>query len=215
MNKIVLGTEEPFGILLNHLSDLLFLSLEEQPPRKDLKTTLEVSVKISSEAIAATRPVYVISSLFLYDCYKSLVKQKPRAGEIERMGYVTGVKTDNKCVLTKILQPEFAHQSGVRVCAEDNSSHQIFLMLEDYGHGLYGWFHNHPGTGEYATFPSHIDHETQERLNRGGYLAIGGIFSRDGFVRFFGVKNAAIIVSGKGVKRINEYLFKLDKAEEM
>jgi hypothetical protein len=199
MLDIVIGTREPFGISTTNFTATVFMSPQAQPQSGSSKVTIKVSVEISDGIFPPPKPAYVISSLLLYDVYNALVARKSKGENGELMCYVTGVKTDHKYVLTKILQPELSERSIVRVRAERDSSHRIFLMLEDYGHGLYAWFHDHLARGEAATNPSLTDDDTQEGLARGGYAAIGGIFSQDGFLRFFGANDADIIISGKGV----------------
>jgi hypothetical protein len=180
----------------------------------ELTTGPEKSATVYDTCISPAKPTYLISSLLIHDCYQRLVKANPKRW-VERMCYATGVFTENQYVLTKILQPEFARQSSVGVRAEDNSSQRIFLMLEKYSHGLYAWFHTHPGVGRGSTIPSPTDHHTKERLRLGGYHAIGGIFSMDGYLRFFGSGEFEIAVFGKGVKKVNEYLFRLENGEEL
>jgi len=64
-------------------------------------------------------------------------------------------------------------------------THRLLILLETFGHRLVGHAHSHPGTGPNATRPSGIDENFQRRLENGGHSAIGAIFSRDGWVRFF------------------------------
>lgn len=201
LNRIILGLKM---ITKGVLHKMAIIYSKPQTQVRKLKTAIE----------QPDRPAYIISSLLLYDCYKVLFNNNPK-GQVESMCYLTGVPVGNNLVLTKIMQPTFAHQSIGGVSAEDDSSHLIFLMLDKYGHGLHAWFHTHPGLGRYATLPSSIDHNTDKRLKRGGYFTIGGIFSRDGFVRFFGSKNIKIKVLGKGVKKINDYVFVLEEIKEI
>jgi hypothetical protein len=166
--------------------------------------------KVNSEVLNK-KQTYVVGSLFLRECFGLLVRERAKKN-IEVLYYVTGIDIGGVLVLDKILAPDLSTQSGSYVSAEQSSSNQIFMELEDYGHGLHGWLHNHIGTGAFATSPSEIDLTTQERLEGGGYRAIGGIFSEDGFLRFFS-KNSEfnVVVFGKGVKRIDDYLFKIEE----
>lgn len=166
--------------------------------------------KVNGEVLDA-KQTYVTGSLFLRECFGLLVRERAKK-DTEVLYYVTGVGVGGVLVLNKILAPDLRTQSGYYVSAEHSSSNQIFLELEDYGHGLYAWLHNHLGTGAFATSPSPTDLATQVRLEKGGYRAIGGIFSEDGFLRFFSTKNEfKVVVFGKGVKRIDDHLFKIEE----
>jgi hypothetical protein len=166
--------------------------------------------KVKGEVLE-TEQTYVVGSLFLRECFGLLVRERAKKN-IEVLYYVTGVDVGGVLVLDKILTPDLSTQSGCYVSADHSSSNEIYLELEDYGHGLHAWFHNHLGNGAFATSPSEIDFSTQERLEGGGYRAIGGIFSEDGFLRFFS-KNSEfkVVLFGKGVKRINDHLFKIEE----
>jgi hypothetical protein len=54
----------------------------------------------------------------------------------------------------------------------------------------------------------------QKRLEAGGYNAIGGIFTRDGQIRFFSHKLPFMVeVYGKGVEQIEDTLFRFTKTD--
>ena len=211
--------EEYFGELLQHMT-MACDELDEEKCKNILSELLRCSEvrsnlgfcleKVNGEVLEA-KQTYVVGSLFLRECFGLLVRERAKK-DIEVLYYVTGVDVGGVLVLDKILAPDLSTQSGSYVSAEHSSSNQIFLELEDYGHGLHAWLHNHLGTGAFATLPSPTDLTTQERLEKGGYRAIGGIFSEDGFLRFFSNKSEFnVVVFGKRVKRIDDYLFKIEE----
>jgi len=166
---------------------------------KDLKTFLGKE--------KTKNPIYTVSSWFLYDSYKYLTKKPEEAAH-----YVTGVKIDNIFTLDRMITFEMNKQSLGFVSGDFSSSHRALIEMDEYGHRLHGWFHSHPGTGIGASYPSSIDKDHQERLERGGYPAIGAIFTRDGFIRFFSLNSYfEIIIYGKGVNKVGEKCWHLIK----
>lgn len=150
-------------------------------------------------------PAYLISSLFLREMYGALV-----ADENEELYYVTGPEQGPVRVPSRLVP--FAKRKRTPVCVEgdDLSSHRTLLALERAGHPLLAWAHSHPGVGAGATCPSGIDRAHQERLEQGGYRAVGAIVSRDGYVRFFtNGRPARVEIFGKGMERLDEGLYRL------
>lgn len=180
----------------------------------EVKNGLSFCLERIASEVSDTRVTYVTGSLFLRDCLDILLKER-RNKETESLLYVSGIELGGVIVLDKVFRPELDEQSGVYVSAEQTSSQAIFSELHDYGHGLYAWFHNHTASGESATFPSHKDFATQERLERGGYKAVGAIFSDDGLVRFFSKEmEFKVEVFGKGVTKIDEHIYRIEQAEK-
>lgn len=166
-------------------------------------------------------PLYIASAWFLYDCYRHLIhngptKQGPES-QIENMYFVTGSHIQNLFTMDRMVLFELEKQSAVYVKGKAASSHQVLIELDErHGHRLHGWFHSHPGTGANATHPSSIDKSHQARLERGGYPAIGAIFVRDGFVRFFSLdRDFEVQIYGKGAKRIDENLYRLTQISQV
>lgn len=145
-------------------------------------------------------PLYLVNSLFLHECFQCLTK-----GSDEAIHFVTGSELGRIITLDKVVNFKIEAQSSVFVKGNVQSTHKVLIDLEKYGHKLYGWFHSHPGRGPGATLPSQTDTSHQERLERGGYPAIGAIFSRDGQIRFFSLKREfRITIHGKGVECVDE-----------
>jgi hypothetical protein len=147
-------------------------------------------------------PRYQISSLFLKDCWEYLRSDQMQN---ERLHLITGTVTeDGTKVLSRIEKIKYDKQSPVYVRADKDDTQQKLLSLtEDFGHMLLGVFHSHISTGALATAPSEIDMSFLKRMEKIGCSCLGGIFSLDGFIRFFkSTDNFEIDVYGKGVKPI-------------
>jgi len=180
------------------------------------RATLEILLKltdvrrlvrdtVSSLATLESSPVYTVGSWFLKDCFNYLVRE-----EVEALHYVTGIQFGNTFTLDKMVTFEMNRQTVGSARGDINSTHKVLIEMDEYGHKLHAYFHSHPGQGPAATFPSSIDLDYQARLEKGGYAAIGGIFSRDGYFRVFSLNNPfRISVYGKGVERIDDKLYRL------
>lgn len=167
------------------------------------KRVLKLQSQLDEEE---TQAAHAVGSWFLTECFGYLVRKDP-----EDMVYVTGIQAQGLLTLERMVTFRLKEQTVVHVAGDVRSSHQALVTMDEvYGHYLHGWFHSHPGNGANATHPSGTDRDHQERLERGGYPAIGAIFARDGFVRFFSLKRPfEIMVYGKGVERIDDNLYRL------
>jgi hypothetical protein len=148
---------------------------------------------------------YAVSSLFLHECAKKLT-----ADQDEQFFFVTGAEVGGVLVLDQWA--EFAHQRRTRmgVVAEIPSTHNLLIRLEQFGHKFLAHFHSHPGNGPDATHPSGIDQNFQRRLERAGHLALMGIFSRDGFVRFVRMdQKFELEIYGEGVETYAPSVYRL------
>ena len=163
-----------------------------------------------SDAGDESETTYVVGSLFLYDCHRELIR-----GPNENMHYVTGVGLGSVLTMDRITP--IALDTATPVFAQGNlaSSHGALMRLTRFGHRLHGLFHCHPGRGKEATRPSYIDLDTQERQERGKYPVVGAIFTADGFVRFFSVRNRfSIVIYGDGVEHVEDTVYRLTAIEQ-
>lgn len=150
---------------------------------------------------------YQISSIFLKDCWEYLGSDPLKK---ERLHLVTGtITSDGTRILSRMEKLKYGKQSAAYVSADDVDSHRkIISLAEEHGHLLLAMFHSHTSRGADATYPSSIDRAFLERMVKLGCDCIGGIFSLDGFVRFFSLrKDFEIEVYGKGVKKIQNTPF--------
>lgn len=139
---------------------------------------------------------YLLSSIFLHDSFKKLT-----ADRSEQFFFITGTEVDGRLICDQWA--EFAHErrTPMGVVADFPSTHNLLIRLEQFGHKFLAHFHSHPGEGAESTRPSGIDRGFQDRLEKAGHLALMGIFSRDGFVRFIRQDhNFEIEIYGQGVQ---------------
>lgn len=179
--------------------------------REALARTLDSMTDLKKDI--SNKNLYQISSIFLLESWKFLASDPKRA---ERLHLVTGTITeDGTKVLSRIEKVEMEHQSPAYVQAKRNASHKKIVSLsEDFGHLLLGMFHSHTSNGAGSTSPSSIDIQNLRRKEKIGINCLGGIFSLDGFIRFFSLKPFEIQVYGKGVSEIKkkecEAIFKIE-----
>lgn len=161
---------------------------------------------IESAKEESKKPTYVMSSLFLLECYEYLNKEN----SLESLHLVSGIQLGNMNVLDRMLPIALEKQTSASVSADPISLRDTLIQLDTFGHKLLAYFHIHPGAGKHCTFPSYNDLEIQRMLERGKYPAIGAIFSRNGYIRFFPQdKDFEILVYGKGVEKEDDKVFKL------
>lgn len=163
--------------------------------------------EIETESLAVKRGSrrFVISSLFLYECFRELT-----ADSREQFFFITGPETGGILTLDQKCGFEHVCRTAAGVEGELKSTHELLCKLENFGHRLLGHFHSHPGRGIGATVPSSVDRSFQHRLERGGYPTVAAVFSRDSLVRFFRLDgNFEISIHGKGVEEIEPNLFRI------
>jgi hypothetical protein len=153
----------------------------------------------------STKRRYIVSSLFLEECFKLLTADRD-----EQFFFLTGPIVEGAHILDQVLQFEHAKRNVIGVVAKQADTHRLLIRLEQFGHRLLAHFHSHPGNGLTATSPSSTDTGFQKRLEDAGYTTIAAIFSRDGYIRFFRLDNdLEIQIYGSGVERHEGNIFKL------
>jgi hypothetical protein len=152
------------------------------------------------------KPTYILSSLFLHSSFNFLNQQ-----EEESVHFITGAVRGTAKFLEHIVPFKLDVQTIVEAEGNSRDVHRVLGKMQDLGYKLLGYFHIHPGKGPDVIHPSEVDFILQGLLERGGYEAIGAIFSRDGYLRFHAPTLPNIEIFGKGVEKINESLYHLSK----
>jgi proteasome lid subunit RPN8/RPN11 len=162
---------------------------------------------------------FVVDSLFLAGAKKFLVGDHPDqvAGVRERFHFCTGIKLDAETyALTHIVPVDFAEQSAIHLRVDTSSAISALAALDHWGTPLVAHCHSHPGRGAGATFPSMTDRRFQDILERGSHIAIGLIFSQDGYLRCFAGDESRFEISvfGKQVTEIERNVYKIELGDE-
>jgi proteasome lid subunit RPN8/RPN11 len=161
---------------------------------------------IESEFTAEqAKPRFVVSSLFLHECFKQLTSDQK-----EQFFFITGSEINGALVLDQVCTFEHLSRTEAGVVADPKSTHRVLAKLEQFGHRLLAHFHSHPGHGLLSTGPSGTDTNYQASLEKSGYCTVAAIFSRDGYIRFFRLdQNFELQIHGTGVEHVEASIYRL------
>jgi proteasome lid subunit RPN8/RPN11 len=204
-SNIIKLSEEMAKACKDHNIDRATFFFEQAVLVSKMDELLEDSTPPTSQT---ERQTYVVSSLFLHDCFDFLNTKKT-----ESLHFVTGPQLDNISILDRIVDFEIEIQNSIFAKGNSESVRKALIQLEKIEHKLQGCFHIHPGKGIASTIPSSTDLTLQETFDKGGYKVIGGIFSRDGYIRFYSSIDSKIQVYGKGVEEIDGKFYHLTKID--
>lgn len=150
-------------------------------------------------------PTFAIGSEILHAAYRKLCENSN-----ESILFAAGSRYGNIFTVERLVPLELEKSEVAYASADIASSSKALIEIERYGSLLTGYFHTHPGRGAGANHPSSIDLNNHARLEQGDYHTIGGIFSRDGYLRFFADKmRFQVSISGKGVECAGPNLWQL------
>lgn len=189
---------------------------------RDVLRELRLAEQLTGENKVATaegRQRFVVTASFLAKSWRFVCgagREAPGRQGDEVFHYAVGVPVDpTTFLITEFVGVEFSAQSSSFLKVSDASNIRALEWLDDWGLALGCHFHSHPGFGAGATRPSATDRRFQERLERGGHVAVGGIFSRDGYLRFFGGEERGFVVDvqGRHIREIEEHVYKLEMGE--
>jgi len=174
----------------------------------DLQKIIMVTDEINARLDAGVnRPSYLAGTTLLHEAFSLLSQLKS-----ESILYVAGNRFGSAYMLSRLIPPDLDRSEPGYAAVNSESSLHKLGDLERHGSLLCAYLHMHPGRGNGSTLPSSIDSSCQKRLEKGGYPVIGGIFSRDGYLRFFSDQLPFdVSLSGKGVDHVGKDLFKLAK----
>lgn len=173
---------------------------------KHLSLLVEINNLIVKSMTDINTPLYLITSLFLRDSFGLLNHRG-----VESLHFVTGPEIAGIRILDQIISFNLEHQSVVYAKGDVAAIRNVLIQLNEDKFRLWGYFHIHPGMGEHSTLPSGTDLNLDRLLDNGNYEAIGAIFSRDGFIRFFSRREFRVQIYGEGVEKVNEKLYRLVK----
>lgn len=148
--------------------------------------------------------VLVFSTMMLAQSFRVCTET-----EDEGMHFIAGVEYDGVAVGTHLIPFPYAHRSVAGASGDPRATHRIVIQTHEAQHRLLALLHSHPGSGPRANLPSSIDDRTQRLWERGSRL-VGGIWSRDGFLRWYSVAVPfRVELVGSHMEKIDERLFKL------
>ncbi|MBU2481837.1 MAG: hypothetical protein KJ760_12165, partial [Proteobacteria bacterium] len=144
----------------------------------------------------------------VYECFHYLNRDRRNESLVD----ISGIQLDENLIIMERME-YLQHDTQTSVYARSNliSTYKTLMKIDTYGGLLTGVFHIHPGKGPESIRPSVTDINDQMRREKVGMKAIGAIFSRDGFFRFFSKElGINIEIVGKGVKKHDRHLYQLE-----
>lgn len=152
---------------------------------------------------------YIVSARLLCDCFRHLNRDLHKESIVD----ISGIRFGEVIVMERMEVMEHESASAVHARTMLLPTFRTMMTIDAYGGLLAGVFHVHPGVGADATMPSPADLADQARRERAGMKSIGGIFSRDGFIRFFSCDMPfRVQVIGKGVSEHGKHIFEIEGA---
>ncbi|MCC6678639.1 MAG: hypothetical protein IT436_16010 [Phycisphaerales bacterium] len=149
-------------------------------------------------------PRLVLSSWMLRDSFRICTRTAD-----EGLHFIVGIEHDGLAIGTGIALFPCAERSPVRAAGEPRATHGVSIEAAETSHRVLALLHSHPGTGPHANHPSSTDLHTHRLWETTSNL-IGGIWARDGYLRWFSAdKPFAVEIVGGHMERIDDRLWKL------
>lgn len=198
--------------------------VEPDSPPSALQSEIKIVVEKGTTAERYDEYIYYTDAAFLVRCWLWLMQPanppsplKDRfshhnlmIGDPEWACLVTGPCIDGVRMMTHKLTVRYDHQSPSKVGMALEDFHRALRGLQRWGYSLHGVFHSHRTSGPVS--PSRIDFAAQRQVLEPTYPAIQGVFSEDGYLRFFsGMRPFEVKVYGQGVEHVEDTLYKLDE----
>jgi hypothetical protein len=167
-----------------------------------------LDIQYSASSLGDQRTVHVVNASCIYDMYRQLI-----SSQHEQIRFVAGSRIGAFITMERPIELKLDSASLGHASANPEFTRKLLIECEKFGSVFAAFFHAHPGNGPENTRPSSIDLATQEGYERGGYRAIGGIFSRDGYLRFFThAMPFQVKIIGKGIENEGSCLYRLTEA---
>lgn len=162
----------------------------------------------SASPTSDQQTLHVVNASCVYDLYHRLM-----SSQHERIWLVAGSRIGAVITMERPIELKLDSASLGHASANPEFTRNLLIECEKFGSIFAAFFHAHPGNGSENTRPSAIDLATQESYEKGGYRTIGGIFSRDGYLRFFAhTMQFQVKIMGKGVENEGNCLYRLTQA---
>lgn len=155
-----------------------------------------------------TLPVVVLSSTMLLRSFEYCTRDRN-----EGLHYVLGVEHDALRIGTEMRTFPYAERSVIGATGDLDATHRIAIELHDTGHCQVAMLHSHPGRGRNSNEPSGTDLRTQRAMELSS-LCVGGIWSRDGNLRFYGKLASSVVIVGTQLEKQNDGTWQLISESE-
>ncbi len=127
----------------------------------------------------------------------------------EGMHLVIGVELEGLAVATNVVPLAYEHRSIAAARGDHRDSHRKCIAIHEAGYRVLALLHSHPGAGPNANLHSAEDSMTQ-RLWEQATNMVSGIWSRDGYLRFFSCSRPFLIqIAGNHMEQLDNELFRI------
>lgn len=148
-------------------------------------------------------PTVVLSSSMLKASFEYCTQDRR-----EGLHYILGVEHDAFRVGTEMRTFPYSVQTVVAATGDIDATHRIAIELHDTGHCQVAMLHSHPGMGRNSNEPSGTDLRTQRAMELSS-LCVGGIWSRDGNLRFYGKLASSVVIVGTQMEKQDDGTWQL------
>lgn len=154
---------------------------------------------------ALERDTFLFSSWTLLETFHHCC-----ADDNEGLCVVAGCDVMHVRAGTHVIPLECEERNPVFAQAMQDEISQVAFEIANAGHRMVAIIHSHPGTGPQANHHSATDARTQ-RAWEATTKIVSGIWSRDGYLRFFTVeKPYEVVVVGTGVEQVEPAFFRFE-----
>lgn len=169
---------------------------------RDLAAAKKLLLQISPRKTIVDK--YVFSSALLLESFRICTET-----EDEGMHFIVGMEVEGLIVGTHILEFPYDHRSIAGAAGNHLATHRICIDTYESGLRIVALVHSHPGSGTYANYPSSIDKRTQDLWNKTTML-IGGIWSRDGYLRWSANHAFSVNIVGPHLRHLGGDLWEME-----
>lgn len=146
----------------------------------------------------------VLSSVMLARSFE-VCTERPEEG----MHFIAGFDFDGLRIGTHIVPFPYSERSVVGASGDHLATQRLCAEIHEAGHTIVALMHAHPGSGQAANHPSSVDIRTQRLWEQTSRL-VGGIWARDGFLRWYSVNvDFDVEIVGNNLEKIDARQFKL------
>lgn len=124
----------------------------------------------------------------------------------------TGNRFGNVRILAELIDLPAAFRSPVEFTCDRKAYANTLIDLYEAGRGFNATGHSHPGVIPESTHWSRKDWDYFTAIQKAGSDAIGLIFNRGGYVRFFSpIVPFTLMIQGNGIRKVGDNVYLLEK----
>ena len=152
---------------------------------------------------------FIFSSWMLLDSFHYCTECEDEGAHLIAGIDIEGIDNFSTGIGTRLITFPYADKSIAHAQGLHHSTQKITIDAYEGSHRILALIHSHPGNGTWSNYPSLTDLNTQ-RLWEYTTRMIGGIWSRDGYLRFFSYQMPfKVYIEGSHLEKVSKYVYKL------